>query len=89
MPTYEYECENCTERFELFQSITAPALTICPKCGGAVKRLIGTGAGIIFKGPGFYATDYKKQRARENAAPSCPADKKSGECRSCPASGKE
>lgn len=58
MPTYEYECRKCG-RFERFQQITAKPLKACPDCGGAVKRLIGAGAGIIFKGHGFYATDYR------------------------------
>jgi putative FmdB family regulatory protein len=60
MPTYEYECQKCGHRFEQFQSITADPLKRCPKpkCRGKVKRLLGTGAGIIFKGSGFYLTDY-------------------------------
>jgi len=63
MPTYEYECTRCGHRFEEFQSITAEPLKECPKCTGAVKRLIGAGIGIIFKGSGFYTTDYKKSSA--------------------------
>lgn len=59
MPTYEYECQKCGNRFDQFQSITAKPLQKCPKCKGTLKRLIGTGAGIIFKGSGFYATDYR------------------------------
>ncbi|MDD4938604.1 MAG: zinc ribbon domain-containing protein [Candidatus Omnitrophica bacterium] len=61
MPTYDYECTKCKHKFEVFQKITADALTKCPECGSKLKRLIGSGAGIIFKGPGFYATDYKKK----------------------------
>jgi len=60
MPTYEYECSSCNNRFEEFQSITADPLSKCPKCSGPLKRLIGAGVGIIFKGSGFYTTDYKK-----------------------------
>ncbi|MGD9611421.1 MAG: FmdB family zinc ribbon protein [Kiritimatiellia bacterium] len=60
MPTYDYECRKCGHRFEKFQSITAPSLKTCPKCKGKVARLITGGAGIIFKGSGFYQTDYKK-----------------------------
>ncbi len=60
MPTYEYECAKCGKVFEAFQKITDKHLDKCPKCGGKVKRLIGRGAGIIFKGSGFYATDYRK-----------------------------
>ena len=59
MPTYEYECKSCGKHFEKFQNMTDEPLKTCPDCGGSVRRLIGTGAGIIFKGPGFYATDSK------------------------------
>ncbi|MEW6686166.1 MAG: FmdB family zinc ribbon protein [Candidatus Edwardsbacteria bacterium] len=65
MPTYEYECESCGYRFERFQSITAEPIKQCPICGGEVKRLIGVGSGIIFKGTGFYATDYRSPRSAE------------------------
>lgn len=59
MPTYEYKCLQCEHRFDHFQSMTDDPLSTCPECGGNVKRLIGAGAGIIFKGSGFYCTDYK------------------------------
>ena len=60
MPTYDYLCEKCGHRFEQFQSIRASALRKCPECSKmGLKRLIGTGAGIIFKGSGFYQTDYR------------------------------
>ena len=60
MPTYDYICENCEYEFEQFQTITARPIRKCPKCGkAAVQRLIGAGAGIIFKGCGFYQTDYR------------------------------
>ena len=61
MPTYDYKCQDCGYDFEKFQSINARKLTKCPRCGGKVKRLIGTGAGIIFKGSGFYETDYRSK----------------------------
>jgi len=62
MPTYEYLCENCGYEFEQFQSITAKSLRKCPNCGKKeLKRLIGTGAGVIFKGTGFYQTDYRSE----------------------------
>jgi putative FmdB family regulatory protein len=62
MPTYQYLCENCGHEFERFQSITARPLRRCPKCDKAhVKRLIGTGVGFIFKGSGFYQTDYRSE----------------------------
>jgi putative FmdB family regulatory protein len=62
MPTYEYKCEACGNEFEQFQSITAAPTKKCPKCGkNKVKRLISTGAGLIFKGSGFYITDYRSE----------------------------
>ena len=67
MPTYEYECQKCGHHFELFQSIKDAPRRTCPKCHGRVKRLLGTGAGIIFKGSGFYATDYRKPSYSESA----------------------
>ena len=59
MPTYEYECEKCGYTFEKSQSMHDDPFKICPKCNGNVRRLIGKGVGLIFKGSGFYATDYK------------------------------
>lgn len=59
MPTYDYKCLECENIFEVFQKITEDPITNCPKCNGKVKRLIGAGAGPIFKGSGFYQTDYK------------------------------
>jgi putative FmdB family regulatory protein len=60
MPTYEYKCKHCGHRFEELQSITADSLRICPECGNnGLERLIGAGAGVIFKGQGFYTTDYR------------------------------
>lgn len=59
MPTYDYKCMVCSNTFELFQPMSAEPVKVCPECGGEVKRLIGTGAGTIFKGKGFYQTDYK------------------------------
>ena len=62
MPTYEYECEACGHAFEEFQSMSAKPLKKCPKCSkNKLTRLIGAGAGIIFKGSGFYETDYKRK----------------------------
>ncbi|MCK4463265.1 MAG: zinc ribbon domain-containing protein [Candidatus Omnitrophica bacterium] len=79
MPTYEYECEKCGKRFDAFQSIMAEPLTECPKCKGKVNRLISSGIGVIFKGSGFYQTDYKNKK-RENA---CSVDKNKPACDSC------
>jgi len=62
MPTYEYECKNCSHSFEKFQNMTDDTLKKCPECKkNSLKRLIGTGAGIIFKGSGFYETDYRSE----------------------------
>ena len=61
MPTYEYECTECGQKFDVFQKMTDSFLKECPKCKGKVKRLIGSGSGMIFKGSGFFATDYKKK----------------------------
>jgi putative FmdB family regulatory protein len=75
MPTYEYECEACGATFEKFQPITARPLRRCPECGKRkVRRLIGPGAGLIFRGAGFYTTDYRseeyKQKAKAEGSPS-------------------
>ena len=67
MPTYEYECRKCGHRFEKSQRITEPPSKRCPRCRGAVRRLLGTGVGVIFKGSGFYATDYRSSAYREAA----------------------
>ena len=74
MPTYEYECEKCGHRFELFQSMKDEPKKRCPKCRGKVRRLLGTGAGMIFKGSGFYVTDYRSDSYRkEKKGESSPA----------------
>jgi putative FmdB family regulatory protein len=75
MPTYEYLCEKCEQTFEAFQSMKDEAFKICPKelCRqdvwgqGTVKRLLGTGAGLLFKGSGFYITDYRSSGYKESA----------------------
>ena len=81
MPTYEYECDKCKKTFDAYQSMKDDAFTVCPKelCRqktwgkGKVRRLLGTGAGLIFKGSGFYITDYRsegyKSAAKNDAAP--------------------
>ena len=68
MPTYEYECGACGHAFERFQPITARPVRTCPECGSRkVRRLLGTGAALIFKGTGFYATDYRSESYKEGA----------------------
>ncbi|WP_372808247.1 FmdB family zinc ribbon protein [Pontiella sp.] len=68
MPTYDYECTACGHHFEAFQSMSADPLTECPECEGAVRRLIGGGAGFLFKGSGFYLTDYRSSGYQKDAA---------------------
>jgi putative FmdB family regulatory protein len=67
MPTYEYECLRCGHGFEQFQSIKDPPLKRCPKCRGKIQRRIVTGAGFLFKGSGFYATDYRSEGYKKEA----------------------
>jgi len=74
MPTYDYTCRDCGYAFEEFQNMSDEPLTICPKCGGTVKRMIGGGIGIIFKGNGFYVTDNRTDSKRDGAAPGSAAD---------------
>ena len=82
MPTYDYQCRNCGHELEIFQSIKEAPKKKCPKCGKlTLKRLLGTGAGVIFKGSGFYQTDYRSEgyrKAAEKEKPSAAAktDKK-------------
>lgn len=81
MPTYEYKCERCKKTFETFQSMKDEAFQTCPKelCQmkkwgkGKVRRLIGTGAGLIFKGSGFYTTDYRSSSYKEAAKKDAPS----------------
>ncbi len=80
MPNYDYVCETCGHRFEVFQSMNDAKLQDCPQesCAGKVKRLLGTGAGLLFKGAGFYQTDYRSSSyqagAKSESAASKPAD---------------
>lgn len=80
MPTYDYVCQTCGHRFEIFQSMNDAKLQDCPKeaCPGPVKRLLGTGAGLIFKGAGFYQTDYRsssyQEGVKQDSAASKPAE---------------
>jgi putative FmdB family regulatory protein len=67
MPTYEYRCENCGHEFEAFQTMSEPPVEKCPVCVGKVKRIISGGAGLIFKGSGFYITDYRSSEYKAAA----------------------
>ena len=90
MPTYEYECETCGHQFEIFQSMNDRRLSRCPadlcparavkdKGKGKVRRLLGTGAGVIFKGSGFYETDYRSDSYKKAAEKAESAEKSGGE----------
>lgn len=84
MPTYEYECAHCGHAFEAFQKITDKPIDKCPECNKKVKRLIGSGSGIIFKGSGFYATDYrKKPKSDKPTAESLTCPKAKEGCNAC------
>ena len=82
MPTYEYECKACDHRFDLWQRMTDDPIKECPECGGEVRRLVSAGAGIIFKGSGFYATDYRsegyKKRSKEESSSKDSKESKDG-----------
>ncbi|MBI5403682.1 MAG: zinc ribbon domain-containing protein [Ignavibacteriae bacterium] len=66
MPTYDYKCESCNHEFEIMQSIKDDPLTKCPECGkNKLKKVISGGAGLIFKGSGFYLTDYKNKQSNQ------------------------
>jgi putative FmdB family regulatory protein len=68
MPTYDYQCDQCGHEFELFQSISEPVKRKCPKCGKQkLRRLFGTGAAVVFKGSGFYQTDYRSDSYKKAA----------------------
>ncbi len=87
MPTYEYECEKCGDHFEQFQNISDDPLTTCPKeeCKGSVHRIISPGAGFLFKGSGFYITDYRSdtyKKAAEADKPSSSSTSKKSDSKS-------
>jgi putative FmdB family regulatory protein len=100
MPTYEYICDKCGHQFEIVQSISAKTLEVCPKelCAqkrwgkGPVKRAISGGGGLIFKGSGFYITDYRsekyKEAAKKDSAPSTSTDGKANAAKEKPAASK-
>jgi putative FmdB family regulatory protein len=87
MPNYDYECQTCGHRFEIFQSMNDEKLTACPQsgCDGTVRRLLGTGAGLIFKGAGFYQTDYRSSSYESGAKADAGAAKPASEVAPPPA----
>jgi len=90
MPTYEYECKKCGHSFERFQKMTDEPVSKCPMCKGKVSRIIGLGGGVIFKGPGFYTTEYRsedyKKKAREEKSGAVAGSASSSSCSSCSSS---
>lgn len=85
MPTYDYRCEACGHEFELFQYISEPVKRKCPECGRLrLRRLIGPGGGLVFRGSGFYITDYRSEQYKKAAA----AEKKAAEGNGSSSSGK-
>ena len=92
MPTYDYRCRACGHEFELFQSMSEPVKRRCPKCGkNTLERLIGTGAALLFKGSGFYQTDYRsesyKKAVESESKPAADAKAASGEPKKKPEAG--
>ena len=87
MPNYDYVCQTCGHRFEVFQSMNDAKLEDCPQegCEGNVRRLLGTGAGLIFKGSGFYQTDYRSNSYQEGAKQDSAASKPAKPAESAPA----
>lgn len=86
MPTYEYECEKCGYKFEIFQKMTEPPVDTCPECKSkSVKRIIGVGGGIIFKGPGFYTTEYRSEeyKRKEREEKMAASGSSSSKCSTC------
>ena len=88
MPTYDYKCEGCSHQFEVMQSFSADPLKTCPECGqDQLRRLFGTGAAILFKGGGFYETDYRSESYKSAAKADQPAAKPAESSSSPPAGG--
>ena len=88
MPTYEYACDKCNHTFERLQSITAEPVKRCPKCRCRVRRVIHGGAGLVFKGPGFYATDRRRNEDTATKEKVCEGTE-SAACESCPSKKKD
>ena len=82
MPTYVYHCQQCGHEFEVFQAITDDPVQTCPQCGGPVHRVITGGSGLIFKGSGFYITDYSRNRNSSSSSSSKKEEKPAKEQKS-------
>lgn len=82
MPTYTYQCKDCKHRYDVMQSMKEDPHTTCPECSGSIARLIGAGAGILFKGSGFYVTDYRKQNDRPKNEATTGSESKGSEAKS-------
>jgi putative FmdB family regulatory protein len=83
MPTYDYECDACGHKFELFQGINEPVQKKCPDCGKLkLRRLFGTGAAVVFKGSGFYQTDYRSESYKKAAEKDKPASESKSDSKS-------
>jgi putative FmdB family regulatory protein len=83
MPTYDYVCDSCNHEFEAFESIKADPQTVCPECRAVtLRRKIGAGAAILFKGSGFYQTDYRSESYKKRAEADKPAESKPAESKS-------
>ena len=90
MPTYDYECDACGHEFELFQSISDPVKRKCPECGKQkLRRLFGTGAAVVFKGSGFYQTDYRSDSYKKAAEKDKKPAEKTNESKSSDKSSKK
>ena len=88
MPTYDYQCDACDHKFEIYQGINDAKLRKCPECGRLkLRRLLGTGAAVVFKGSGFYQTDYRSESYRKAKAADTPSESKSGDSKSSGGSG--
>ncbi len=89
MPTYDYQCDACEHLFEIYQGINDEKLTKCPECGKKkLRRLLGTGGAVVFKGSGFYQTDYRSESYKKAAAADKPAEKSDKKSSSDSSSGK-